>query len=386
MIGGLVLAAGGATRFGSAKQLADLQGRPLLEHALLTMSLAPVDRAVVVLGAEAEEVVRTVDLHGIRPVVCERWQEGQSASLACGLAALSDCDAVVVTLGRSAATLAGGDQAGRERPRRAAAVRATYGGDPGHPVVLERDLFVRLRDVTGDHGARNLLRSITSLERGLRRPRRWRGRGHAGAAGRTPSRVPPGVRSGGMKLEQSFEVAAPLERVWEALIDVRRVAPCLPGAEIEPGLGRRRHLPRQLHREARAHHRVLPGPAADGGGGRGRAARGDARERPGQARPGHREGEHRERDELQGDSTKRGRGDRLHAHWAAGPLRARRDDPGRLEPPAARLRELLAELDRVGAAERSASPAAGEAVSCAGTRRRPFREAGERLSRSSSAR
>ena len=35
-----------------------------------------------------------------------------------------------------------------------------------------------------------------------------------------------------MKLEQSFEVRAPLERVWETLIDVERVAPCLPGAEI----------------------------------------------------------------------------------------------------------------------------------------------------------
>ncbi len=35
-----------------------------------------------------------------------------------------------------------------------------------------------------------------------------------------------------MKLEQSFEVAAPLERVWEALIDVERVAPCLPGASV----------------------------------------------------------------------------------------------------------------------------------------------------------
>jgi carbon monoxide dehydrogenase subunit G len=35
-----------------------------------------------------------------------------------------------------------------------------------------------------------------------------------------------------MKLEQSFEVAAPLDRVWAALIDVQRVAPCLPGAEI----------------------------------------------------------------------------------------------------------------------------------------------------------
>jgi carbon monoxide dehydrogenase subunit G len=36
-----------------------------------------------------------------------------------------------------------------------------------------------------------------------------------------------------MRLEQSFEVAAPVERVWEALVDVRRVAPCLPGAEID---------------------------------------------------------------------------------------------------------------------------------------------------------
>ncbi len=35
-----------------------------------------------------------------------------------------------------------------------------------------------------------------------------------------------------MKLDQSFEVAAPLDQVWAALIDVERVAPCLPGADI----------------------------------------------------------------------------------------------------------------------------------------------------------
>ena len=35
-----------------------------------------------------------------------------------------------------------------------------------------------------------------------------------------------------MKLEQSFEVAAPIDRVWDALIDVERVAPSLPGAAI----------------------------------------------------------------------------------------------------------------------------------------------------------
>src|SRR5690349_22258309 len=35
-----------------------------------------------------------------------------------------------------------------------------------------------------------------------------------------------------MKLEQSFEVDAPLERVWQTLIDVEHVAPCLPGAAV----------------------------------------------------------------------------------------------------------------------------------------------------------
>jgi uncharacterized protein len=35
-----------------------------------------------------------------------------------------------------------------------------------------------------------------------------------------------------MKLEQTFEVQAPIDQVWSALIDLERVAPCLPGASI----------------------------------------------------------------------------------------------------------------------------------------------------------
>ena len=99
MIGGIVLAAGAGTRFGGGKQLALLDGRPLLEHAVRGMTSAPVGRVIVVLGAEAEHVLARVDLHGAEPVVCERWSEGQSASLACGLGEMADCEAVVVTLG-----------------------------------------------------------------------------------------------------------------------------------------------------------------------------------------------------------------------------------------------------------------------------------------------
>ena len=50
---------------------------------------APVGRVVVVLGSGADEIVAGVDLHGAEPLVCSRWDEGQSASLACGLAELA---------------------------------------------------------------------------------------------------------------------------------------------------------------------------------------------------------------------------------------------------------------------------------------------------------
>ena len=34
------------------------------------------------------------------------------------------------------------------------------------------------------------------------------------------------------KIEETFEVQAPVQRVWEYLIDPARVAVCLPGAEL----------------------------------------------------------------------------------------------------------------------------------------------------------
>jgi uncharacterized protein len=40
-----------------------------------------------------------------------------------------------------------------------------------------------------------------------------------------------------MKLENEFTVPAPVEHAWEVLLDVERVAPCLPGAAVESGDG-----------------------------------------------------------------------------------------------------------------------------------------------------
>ena len=161
MIGGLVLAAGAGERFGGRKQLADLDGRPLLEHVLIAMSEAPVDRVVVVLGAHAAEVAKSVPMHGAEPVICRRWRDGLGASLRAGASALAECDAVVVGLGDQPRLSC--DAMARvvaQRGADALAVRATYGGIPGHPVLLERAL---LTDV-GNGDPREMLHGVPIRE------------------------------------------------------------------------------------------------------------------------------------------------------------------------------------------------------------------------------
>jgi CTP:molybdopterin cytidylyltransferase MocA len=164
-VGGLVLAAGGSKRFGAPKQLALLDGRPLLEHVLIAMSQAPLDRVVVVLGAHAGEVREGVPLHGAEPVVCGEWEEGLGASLRAGAAALKSCDAVVVALGDQPRLSA--DAVARvvaQRGKDEQAVRATYEGVPGHPVLLEREVLKRVPTLRGDAGARDLLHGVPLRE------------------------------------------------------------------------------------------------------------------------------------------------------------------------------------------------------------------------------
>jgi molybdenum cofactor cytidylyltransferase len=164
LIAGVVLAAGGASRFGSPKQLADLDGVPLLQHAVDAMLAVPaIDPVVVVLGAEAARVGQAVDLRGARAVVCAAWEEGMAASLRCGVEAVGDCDWVVVTLGDqprvTPQVIAAVIDHAHSAPAGTPAVRATYDGVPGHPVALGRAMLPGVAQLSGDVGARELLGS-----------------------------------------------------------------------------------------------------------------------------------------------------------------------------------------------------------------------------------
>jgi molybdenum cofactor cytidylyltransferase len=157
---GVVLAAGGSTRMGRPKQLADLDGRPLLAHVLAAVATAPVDRVVVALGGAAGEVLDRVDLGRAEPLVVEGWAEGMGHVLASTLAQAGDgWEAVVVLLGDQPLVTAGAVARLVEAWRAGAgpAVTATYGGRPGHPKLFDRRLLPDLLGLTGDTGARDLL-------------------------------------------------------------------------------------------------------------------------------------------------------------------------------------------------------------------------------------
>jgi molybdenum cofactor cytidylyltransferase len=161
-----VLAAGGASRFGSPKQLAELEGVPLLQHAIDAVLAVPaVDPVVVVLGAEAERVREAVSLRAARAVVCADWADGMAASLRCGVAAVGDPDWVVVTLGDqprvTAQVIAAVAAAAADAASDVDAVRAMYDGVPGHPVALSRAMLPRVAQLRGDVGARELLGHAT---------------------------------------------------------------------------------------------------------------------------------------------------------------------------------------------------------------------------------
>ena len=187
--GVVVLAAGQARRMGRLKQLLPLGGRPLVEWTLDTAAGAGVGPVVAVLHpAVAAAGIPRRPLPGLHPVVNPWPERGQARSLRLGLRTLLQVEpalaAVLVVLADQpfipAPVLAGLVEALRDAvagsstagpggvsggpppspwPATApVAARPVWQGQPGHPVLLGRPLFPEVLSLTGDEGARPLLR------------------------------------------------------------------------------------------------------------------------------------------------------------------------------------------------------------------------------------
>lgn len=160
----VILAAGRSSRMGSShKLLEELCGKPLINHVIdsaIGMHLSPV---LLVTGYRRADVMALAPAQGVQEVFNPDFASGMMASVRCGLRAVPEtCEGAVMLLGdmpmitaQHIQTSIGALQA---RPDCLAAV-PVYHGQWGHPVVMRRGLFGSVMDLSGDHGARAVLKA-----------------------------------------------------------------------------------------------------------------------------------------------------------------------------------------------------------------------------------
>jgi CTP:molybdopterin cytidylyltransferase MocA len=143
-----------------------LNGMPLVEHVLVALEASPVDKTVVVVGADAKRLREVCEPYGFRIVENPEWTRGQSTSVRAGLRALGpEAQAAVVLLADQ--PLVGADAVKRlvEAFEGGAKVAvAAYGGEPRNPVLFSREVWPLLEaELSGDEGARPFLRRHQDL-------------------------------------------------------------------------------------------------------------------------------------------------------------------------------------------------------------------------------
>jgi len=193
---GVVLAAGAGRRMGTPKALLrTADGTPWVVLAAQVLHAGGCREVVATVGAAAPEVLALLP-PGVRGLPVPDWARGLGAGVRTALehAATGRADVLVlvpVDLPRlGAADVAAVLAAAADDPA-GAAVRATDGGRPGHPVVLGRRHWsaalaaVGGEGVCGDAGLREFLVGLDVVA--VPRP-------GAGADADAPADLPPGTR------------------------------------------------------------------------------------------------------------------------------------------------------------------------------------------------
>jgi len=156
----ILLAAGSATRFGSQKLLARLpDGRRVVEASAATLFAAGAKHVVAVTRNDPE-LHRVLQACGCQAVVNDRADEGMGASIAAGvvatftssgwLIALGDMPSIRVATIKAVMTALGNGSR---------IVAPTMNGKRGHPVGFSAFYREWLQALTGDTGAREILKA-----------------------------------------------------------------------------------------------------------------------------------------------------------------------------------------------------------------------------------
>jgi len=165
-VAAIILAAGESRRLGQPKQLLPYCGESLLARVVRLANEAGASPVLVVLGANFETIRAAIDSSNAIPVHNDRWRQGIASSIEAGMRALSVCAPE-----SEGALLMGCDQprltadhlralvAAFESQSAAVIAASSYVGIQAVPAVFPRSVFVELRALRGDKGARSVIES-----------------------------------------------------------------------------------------------------------------------------------------------------------------------------------------------------------------------------------
>lgn len=158
-IGAVVLAAGGSSRLGKAKQLLTFRGETLIRRVVRAATEAGCDPIVVVVG-ESGAAIRQ-EIHASATVVENaEWQRGLGTSIRRGLREIAEsadavvlltCDQVMVDRGVIAHLIGAQEKTGKP------IIASSYAKTLGVPALFERSCFEALLALPDDSGAKKLI-------------------------------------------------------------------------------------------------------------------------------------------------------------------------------------------------------------------------------------
>lgn len=161
LIAAAVLAAGRSTRLGRPKQLLPLGDKPLLAWVLRCVREASVDQRYIVLGHAVGEIEQAVDLTGFELLRNPDHRYGQSTSVRTAVERMrGEVSAAIFVLGDQPLLAPAVIDLLAESYRGSPAqiIQPRFAEGPGNPVLIEHTLFDELSQLTGDTGARPILR------------------------------------------------------------------------------------------------------------------------------------------------------------------------------------------------------------------------------------
>ena len=163
-IGGIILAAGDSTRFGSTKQLLDWNGTPLVKHIISVANEGGLAPVLVVLGAEQEIISQVLEGSQVEIIPNPDWEKGQSTSIRAGINGLPE------ELGGTVFLLVDQPFITADLIRKIRETHARSQGEiilpkvddqPANPVLFDRNTFDALLKLEGDIGGRVLFDRYT---------------------------------------------------------------------------------------------------------------------------------------------------------------------------------------------------------------------------------